>query len=165
MRKTPFSQGEGEILWSKVIGRVQTRTLHHIKHVLLDMNKLKFRYEYLMKYIMDCLFWMSHPDTLTLSIPSRFVAMAYVMFSILTFSIFFLFMIFKIFTLKSQHFANFVQQFLEELKCRQEGNCSCETMDKCWSHFLKDFDVYVNNMTSEKDELEFVFTFTWHYIS
>ncbi|KAK4735972.1 hypothetical protein R3W88_010233 [Solanum pinnatisectum] len=123
-------QGEGETLPSKVIEREQTPPLHHIKHVLLDMSKIKVRYEYLMKYIMNGLFWMSHPDTLTLLIPSRLQPME--------------------------------NDIIEELKNRQEGNCSCEIMDRCWIHFLKDFEVCVENIICEKDELEFVFKFTWH---
>ncbi|KAK4735929.1 hypothetical protein R3W88_010190 [Solanum pinnatisectum] len=58
-------------------GRAPTQPLHHIKHLMVDMNKLKYQQEYLMEYIIDNLLWMSHPNTLTLSIPTNFSPTAY----------------------------------------------------------------------------------------
>ncbi|KAM3380346.1 hypothetical protein P3S68_005919 [Capsicum galapagoense] len=59
---------------SKPGGRVPSQPLHHIKHLMLDLNKLKYQQEYLMRYIIDNLLWMSHPNTLTLSVPTSFAA-------------------------------------------------------------------------------------------
>ncbi|KAH0703806.1 hypothetical protein KY290_006332 [Solanum tuberosum] len=56
----------------KPSGRAPTQPLHHIKHLMVDMNKLKYQQEYLMGYIIDNLLWISHPNTLTLSIPASF---------------------------------------------------------------------------------------------
>ncbi|KAM3246125.1 hypothetical protein P3L10_007892 [Capsicum annuum] len=44
---------------------------------MLDMNKLKHQQEYLMRYIIDNLLWMSDPNTLTLSIPASFAPLAH----------------------------------------------------------------------------------------
>ncbi|KAM3246177.1 hypothetical protein P3L10_007944 [Capsicum annuum] len=49
---------------SKPGGRVPSQPLHHIK----------YQQEYLMRYIIDNLLWMSHPNTLTLSVPTSFAA-------------------------------------------------------------------------------------------
>ncbi|XP_049393753.1 uncharacterized protein LOC125858113 [Solanum stenotomum] len=57
---------------SKPSGRAPTQPLHYIKHILVDMNKLEYQEEHLMRYIIDNLLWMSHPNTLTLSIPTSF---------------------------------------------------------------------------------------------
>lgn len=62
---------------SKLNGRAPTQPLHHIKHLMLDMNKLKNQEEYLMRYIIDNLLWMSQPNTLTLSIPTSFAPLAH----------------------------------------------------------------------------------------
>ncbi|XP_049393752.1 uncharacterized protein LOC125858112 [Solanum stenotomum] len=56
----------------KPSGRAPTQPLHNIKHLMVDMKKLKYQQEYLMGYIIDNLLWMSHPNTLTLSIPASF---------------------------------------------------------------------------------------------
>lgn len=65
---------------SKPSGRAPTQPLHYIKHLKLDMNKLKYQEEHLMRYIIDNLLWMSHPNTLTLSIPTSFSKTALVSF-------------------------------------------------------------------------------------
>ncbi|XP_015069587.1 uncharacterized protein LOC107014248 [Solanum pennellii] len=57
---------------SKPSGRAPTQPLHYIKHLKVDMNKLIYQEEHLMRYIIDNLLWMSHPNTLTLSIPTSF---------------------------------------------------------------------------------------------
>ncbi|XP_027771294.1 uncharacterized protein LOC107013651 [Solanum pennellii] len=53
-------------------GRAPTQPLHHIKHLMVDMYKLKYQQAYLMGYIVDNLLWMSHPNTLTLLVPASF---------------------------------------------------------------------------------------------
>ncbi|KAL3343643.1 hypothetical protein AABB24_027255, partial [Solanum stoloniferum] len=68
---------ETSYLVGKLNGRTSTKPLHHIKHLMLEMIELKFQQEYLMRYIIDNLLWMSHPNSLTLSVPTSFASLTY----------------------------------------------------------------------------------------
>ncbi|KAH0763079.1 hypothetical protein KY290_019152 [Solanum tuberosum] len=68
----------GHKLWSISIGRIPTQVVPHIGHLKLDI-RFKVPEEShgcLLKYIIDNLLWMSHPNVLTLSMPTSFAAFA-----------------------------------------------------------------------------------------
>ncbi|XP_055825286.1 uncharacterized protein LOC129893886 [Solanum dulcamara] len=69
----------GHKLWSIPIGRSPTQVVPHIELLKLDI-RLKVHpqesHGCLLKYIIDNLLWMSHPNALTLSMPASFAAFA-----------------------------------------------------------------------------------------
>lgn len=83
--KTSFSElgKQGHRLWSIPIGRIPTQVIPHIELLKLDirLNVPQESHGCLLKYIIDNLLWMSHPNALTLSMPTSFSAFALVMFS------------------------------------------------------------------------------------
>lgn len=85
MMKTSFSElgKQGHRLWSIPIGRIPTQVIPHIELLKLDirLNVPQESHGCLLKYIIDNLLWMSHPNALTLSMPTSFSAFALVMFS------------------------------------------------------------------------------------
>ncbi|XP_015069004.1 uncharacterized protein LOC107013656 [Solanum pennellii] len=68
----------GHKLWSISIGRIPTQVVPHIEHLKLDI-RFKVPEEShgcLLKYIIDNLLWMSHPNVLTISMSTSFAAFA-----------------------------------------------------------------------------------------
>lgn len=83
MMKAIFSElsKRGHKLWSIPIGRSPTQVVPHIELLKLDIRLKVVPQEShgcLLKYIIDNLLWMSHPNALTLSMPASFAAFALV---------------------------------------------------------------------------------------
>ncbi|XP_015067954.1 uncharacterized protein LOC107012592 [Solanum pennellii] len=78
--QTSFSElgKQGHRLWSIPIGRIPTQVIPHIELLKLDirLNVPQESHGCLLKYIIDNLLWMSHPNALTLSMPTSFAAFA-----------------------------------------------------------------------------------------